>query len=111
MASSISKGEKNPWTQEKQWLMCKCIQAENVGLSSLQQSEAQDIAATDTRGVGPPCPLTSVRPLMQCRVLSDVMCARTSCPAHGVLDELPVGNAPSNPHLEANSLVWMVQTP
>lgn len=36
--------------------LCKLVQAESVSFSSLQRSEAQGTAATDTRGGGPPCP-------------------------------------------------------
>lgn len=47
--------------------LCKRVQAESVSFSSLQRSEAQGTAATDTRGGGPPCPSTLARPLMQCQ--------------------------------------------
>lgn len=47
--------------------LCKLVQAESVSFSSLQRSEAQGTAATDTRGGGPPCPSTLARPLMQCQ--------------------------------------------
>lgn len=66
MVSSISRGEKNVDPGEAMAL-CKCVQAEGVGFSSLRQSEAQGMAATDTRGVGPPRPSTLARPPTRCQ--------------------------------------------
>lgn len=109
MVFSISRGEKSGSRRSNGFV--KCVQAESVGFSSLQWSQAQGVTA---RGVGPPCPSTLARPLTRCQdppctawwcvLPSDVMPARAFCPARGILEELPVGSVPSSPPASKQAL-------